>query len=244
LDEPSRRSERIPPDWVDLLGKLGVRLNPPDDRSGRELWTPFYEDDDELELIAGRVPEVLIDGLRKRALGTTLQLVVEHAITLYLGTRLPPDIPVGPFLSGEVDDRYRPAMSRSPPSQLAVRIPKSLLRWVRVYAAEAEITEKELLLRVITWYLSRRESAPTRDQVERDPQGILYVGRPLLALKFQGYTLEKLEEAAKTIMDEQATRLVEAAARTLAEKPERPNRRRRSKPVHGSSAPKNAPNAG
>jgi hypothetical protein len=234
--------ECIPPDWVDLLERLGVRLNPPDDRSGRELWTPFYEDDGDLVLFATRVPDSLFKDLRARAIGTTMQLVIEHAITLYLGTRLPPDIAVGPFLRGQVDDRYRPTASVSPSRQLAGRIPKTLLRWVRVYAAEAEITERELILQVIVWYLGRRERAPTPSQVERDPQGILYVGRPLLALKFQGYTFEELEEAAATIMDEQAAKLVEVTARGRSELAERPNRQRVSKPVRGSAGRGNAPN--
>jgi hypothetical protein len=160
-------------------------------------------------LIATRIPEFLIMKLRQRALGTTLQLVFEYAVTLYLGTRLPPDIAVGPFLREERPDRYV-AASSGPPRQLAARIPKSLLRWVRVYAAEAGITERELVLRAILWYLSRPAAAPTRNQVERDPQGILYVGTPLLALKFQGYTFEELGVLAESLLDKQTTKLIEA----------------------------------
>jgi hypothetical protein len=130
-----------------------------------------------------------------------MQVLVEHAYTLYLGGRLPPRLLGGYEWPEEFPPEPRPEYLSSKLRGFTVRMPRHLARWARVYAAEADIPEQELAVRVFDWYVRTNRLPPNRESVPRSDSGHLVVSEPLLALEFEGPT-EKQVWRALAILEE------------------------------------------
>lgn len=172
-----------------------------DEERGENWLSDFDRHEAELLALTTRIPKDLFLQLKVRALTSTLQILTEHAYTLYLGGRLPPDLWGGYEWPEEFSAEPRPAYLSSPLRGFSVRIPRSLLRWARVFAAEADISEQELAVRVFDWYIRKRLIPPEKKDVRRDDRGRLVVDEPLIADKFWGYSDEQIMQALDIMVD-------------------------------------------
>lgn len=177
-----------------------------DDEEAKQLesqdrWlSDFERNERELVTLTTRIPKDLFFEMKLRALRSTIQILSEHAYTLYLGGRLPPDLWGGYEWPEEFPAEPRPAYLSSELRGFSVRIPRTLLRWARVFAAEADISDQELAVRVFDWYVRRRLIPPDRKAVRRNASGRLVVDEPLVADKFWGYSSEQIMEALEIMV--------------------------------------------
>lgn len=85
----------------------------------------------------------------------------------------------------------------SKPRGFTVRLPRHLLRWMRVYGAESDTSEQALAVRIFDWYLRTGQIPPKKEEVRRDEGGDLVVDEHLVGLKFRrpnrAVVLEALE---------------------------------------------------
>lgn len=168
----------------------------------QEQWLSDYERHErELVTLTTRIPKDLFFELKLRALRSTIQILTEHAYTLYLGGRLPPDLWGGYEWPEEFPAEPKPAYLSSALRGFSVRIPRTLLRWARVFAAEADVSDQELAVRVFDWYVRKGLIPPDRKDLRRDGSGRLLVDEPLIADKFWGYSSEELMEALEIMVD-------------------------------------------
>jgi hypothetical protein len=56
-------------------------------------------------------------------------------------------------------------------------------------------------VRVFDWYVRKNLIPPKREEVRRDPRGMLEVDEPLLAMRFEGRDLEEIREALQIMVD-------------------------------------------
>ncbi|HZY91761.1 MAG TPA: hypothetical protein VFG07_03175 [Thermoplasmata archaeon] len=142
-----------------------------------------------------RVPDGMWAQLKARAIRSTLQLLVEHALLLYLGGRPPPNalrgLPWNDGTEGLPPGEYEPGEMR----QVGIRLPKAMIRWAKVYAAEADISDQELALRVFDWYLRTGKVPPKREEAVRLGTGFLKVPEKLIGLEYRQVADEQLVEA-------------------------------------------------
>jgi len=155
-------------------------------------------------LFTTRLPSELQVQLKLRAIRSTLQILTEHAYLLYLGGRLPPRLLAGETWPEEFPNDPRPEYMLSPVRPFSVRIPRSLLRWARVFAAEADISEQHLASRVFEWYVRTARLPPNREDAERDWRGFLKVPEKLIAWDFEGLYPEQALDALQILIDRQA----------------------------------------
>ena len=155
----------------------------------------------ELVPLTTRIPKDLFFELKLRALRSTIQILTEHAYTLYLGSRLPPDLWAGYEWVEEFSSAPMPAYLSSPLRGFSVRVPRSLLRWARVFAAQADISDQDLGVRVLDWYLRKGLIPPNREEVKRDDRGRLVVDMPLVADQFWGYSNRQIMHALDILVD-------------------------------------------
>lgn len=164
--------------------------------------TSYLRYERELVVFVTRVPSGLFFELKKLVLMTTMQLLVEHAYTLYLGSRLPPDFWGGYEWPEEFPPEPKPAYLATRPRQLSVRMPRWLVRKIKIWALEADITDQELALKVFDWYVRTKRHPPSRAEAQRDRRGRLLVGEPLLADRFEPRTSSRqIMEALDVMVD-------------------------------------------
>jgi len=178
-----------------------------DDKEAKQLesqqqWlSDFERHERELVTLTTRIPKDLFFEMKLRALRSTIQILTEHAYTLYLGGRLPPDLWGGYEWPEEFPAEPKPAYLSSALRGFSVRVPRTLLRWARVFAAEADVSDQELAVRVFDWYVRKGLIPPDRKDVQRDDSGRLVVDEPLIANKFWGYSSEEIMEALDIMVD-------------------------------------------
>jgi hypothetical protein len=143
----------------------------------------------------------LVVQLKIRAIRSTIQILSEHAYTLYLGGRLPPGLLGGYEWPEEYPAEPKPDYLSSKLRGYTVRLPRHILRWARVYAAEAEISEQDLAVKVFDWYVRTNQIPPKREEVRRDSMGKLVVTEPLIALRFVGVDTDKIHEALELLVE-------------------------------------------
>jgi hypothetical protein len=170
--------------------------------SAEEKWqADFARREVSLVPLTTRLPVDLVLEIKRRAIVSTIQILAEHAYTLYLGSRLPPDLwggyewpedfpsdPPSPYLSGKV-------------RSFTIRIPRRLLRWSQIYALDAGMTEQELALRVYDWYIRRGLIPPARGDVRRDANGRLHLSEPLLVDRFPLRDSDQILEAFELLAE-------------------------------------------
>lgn len=149
-----------------------------------------------------RIPSDLFFRLKQLAIRSTLQILTEHAYTLYLGGRVPPDLWGAFGWPDETSVGPAPDYLQSRLRQFSVRIPRSLDRWAKVFAVQAEISDQELAVKVFDWYVRKGFVPPPKEDVRRSLDGLIVVDEPLPGLKFYGYDEEEIVEAIRLI-DEQ-----------------------------------------
>lgn len=183
-DEPQNQPEDVrPPDLEGLIGKL-------------------YADSKELVPLTVRIPRDLKLALKMRALRSTIQLLAEHAYLLYLGRRVPKRF-IAPFVwPEEFIKQPEPEYLHTALQSLTVRIPRGLLRWSRVFAAEEELSDQELALRVFDHYVRENKYPPNKEDVRRDRQGFLVVAEQLVGRPFYEPTRPVLRAAFKVLADQ------------------------------------------
>lgn len=166
-----------------------------------EAWQNEYmHHERELVPVTTRIPSDLFFELKRRALRSTLQVLTEHAYTLYLGGRLPPDLCGGYDWPEDFPTEPKPAYLSSKLRMFSVRLPRSLARWARVYAAEADISDQELATRVFDWYVRKDLIPPKREEVRRNETGRLVFDEPLLADRFWGRSSDEIMEALEIMV--------------------------------------------
>jgi hypothetical protein len=169
---------------------------------GRDEWlSDFDRHEGELVTLTTRIPKDLFFELKLRALRSTVQILTEHAYTLYLGGRLPPDLWGGYEWPEEFPLEPKPAYLSSSLRGFSVRIPRTLLRWARVFAVEADMSDQELAVRVFDWYVRKELIPPDKRDVRREASGRLIVNEPLIANKFWGRSTEQIMEALSIMVD-------------------------------------------
>ena len=176
-----------------------------EDTGPAEVWNEFDRHERERVLLTTRIPSELFFRLKQLAIRSTLQILTEHAYTLYLGRRLPPDLWGGYEWPEEFPTNPPSPYLSSKPRLFSARIPRSLLRWSRVWAVQAEMSEQELAVKVFDWYVRKGLIPPPKEVVRRSLLGLLDVGEPLIALRFMRYTPEQIQDAM-TIMIERHER--------------------------------------
>lgn len=146
-----------------------------------------------------RVPDGMWAKLKAQAIRSTLQVLVEHALLLYLGGRPPPNALRGQLwqdgTEGLLQGEYEPKTMR----QIATRLPKAMVRWAKVYAAEADISDQELAVRAFDWYLRTGKIPPKKEDVERTVLGFLRVPDKLIGLEFRMVADDQLPEVEETV---------------------------------------------
>lgn len=113
-----------------------------------------------------------------------MQLLMEHALLLYLGGRLPPRLLRGRDWPEERALKPDPPYLRTAPKRFSVRIPRRMARWARVWAAEADISDQALITRALDWYIQTGEAPPFKKDAKRDLTGQLLNWRRLVAFEF------------------------------------------------------------
>lgn len=190
---------------------MGANPPPGPGTTGRDLWS-----DPKLKAIADRglayvlsasdtvaftvrVPDGMWAKLKAQAIRSTLQVLVEHALLLYLGGRPPPNALRGQVwedgTEGLPQGEYEPKTMR----QIATRLPKAMVRWAKVYAAEADISDQELAVRAFDWYLRTGKIPPKKEDVERTVLGFLRVPDRLIGLEFRMVADDQLTEVEETV---------------------------------------------
>jgi hypothetical protein len=151
-------------------------------------------------LLTTRIPEELRIELKIRAIRSTLQILTEHALTLYMGERLPPDLLGGYDWPEDNQTEPEEAGLARKLSAFSVRIPRSTLRRMQIWAVKAEVPEQELVERAFRSYVMKGMIPPKREEARRDEFGRLLVKEPLLADEFEGYTLEQRLSALRILV--------------------------------------------
>jgi hypothetical protein len=100
----------------------------------------------------------------------------------------------------------RPPNLASRLRSFSVRIPRSLYRWARRWAVDAELSDQELAIRVFDSYVRKDPVPSKREEARRTWEGLLKVPEPLLADKFRGHSPELILEA-QDLLIERHTRL-------------------------------------
>ena len=113
-----------------------------------------------------------------------MQLLMEHALLLYLGGRLPPRLLRGREWPEEQVLDSNPPYLRTELKRFSVRIPRRMARWARVWAAEADISDQALIARVLHWYIQSKKTPPFKKDAKRDISGQLLIWQRLIALEF------------------------------------------------------------
>lgn len=153
-------------------------------------------------VLTNRIPSELFFRLKQLAIRSTLQILTEHAYTMYLGGRIPPRLWGGYEWPDETSIGPVPSYLLGKRKQFSVRVPRSLNRWAKVFAVEAELTEQELADRVFDWYVRKGLIPPNKEDVRRNTQGQLDVGEPLLAARFEVSDFETLDLACDLLFDQ------------------------------------------
>lgn len=133
-----------------------------------------------------------------------MQILAEHAYTLYLGGRLPPDLWGGEVWLDASPSDPKAVYLDSKPRQFSVRIPRALHRRLRGWAVKAELTDQELAAKVFDWYVRSDLLPPYRDQVKRGRRGELRVNEPMLSDQFDWWSDRQLENAYKLLLENHA----------------------------------------
>jgi hypothetical protein len=150
-----------------------------------------------------RLPAELVVQLKIRAIRSTIQVLAEHAFTLYLGSRLPPSLLAGREWPEEYPPEPKPDYLDSKLRSFTVRLPRHLLRSSRVHAAEAEVTEQELAVRVFDWYLRMDRIPPKREDVKRSWWGGMVTPGLLIGERFSPHSPETVMKALEILVDRQ-----------------------------------------
>jgi hypothetical protein len=79
-------------------------------------------------------------------------------------------------------------------------MPRSLLRWARTFAVEAEISDQDLALRVFDWYVRTDRYPPNKEDAHRDWRGFLVLTEPLPGLGF-GPSSDQIREAFEILVE-------------------------------------------
>lgn len=165
-------------------------------------WLSDYDRrEGELVLFTTRIPSELFYELKKRALRSTMQILAEHAYTLYLGGRPPPDLWGGEVWLDAPPSAPKAAYLNSKHRQFSVRIPRTLHRRLRGWAVKAELTDQELAAKVFDWYVRSNHLPPYRDRVKRGRRGELLVDEPLLSDRFDWWSDRQLEDAYELLIE-------------------------------------------
>ena len=151
-----------------------------------------------------RVPDGMWVMLKGRAIRSTLQVLVEHAFLLYLRSRPPPHLLRGQEWHDEIDDLPELEYEAGEMRQIGTRIPKAIVRWAKVFAAEADITDQELALRVFDWYLRTGKVPPKREEVQRTGHGFLKVPDKLIGLELRDISDDQLDRALAVLEENEA----------------------------------------
>jgi hypothetical protein len=149
-----------------------------------------------------RLPSELVVELKRRAIRSTIQILSEHAFVLYLGSRLPPSLLGGFVWPDEGSIGPDPDYHASKPRGYTVRLPRHLLRWARVFAAEADITDQALAVKIFDWYVRTDRIPPKKEEVQRDVGGDLVITEPLLALRFRRREPAEIVQAIEILRDQ------------------------------------------
>lgn len=161
----------------------------------------FEKHEKETVQFTTRLPSELAFEIKLRSIRSTAQILAEHAFATYLGSRLPPSLLGGYEWPEEYPEEPKPEYLSSQLKSYSVRLPRHLLRWARVHAAEAEISEQELAVRVFDWYVRTKRIPPNKEDVQRNRNGRLVISETLIGNQFHGYDGEKIMAALDLLVE-------------------------------------------
>lgn len=149
----------------------------------------------QLEIVAvtTRLPRALHLELKRRALASTLQLLVEHAYWSYMGSRDSP-ADLGPYTWPEPERGPKlSALSSGPTISFTARLPRHLLLAARHWAVDGEMSDQELATKVFEWYVGVNLVPPIKGKEERDEQGRLLIDEKLVGYLLRGPDQNSME---------------------------------------------------
>lgn len=169
------------------------RRSSAEERTEVEVFLRLYEDHKqylrELVPVTTRLPRALHLELKRRALASTLQLLVEHAYWSYMGSRVTPS-DLGPRTWPEPARGSKlAALSAGPLTSFTVRLPRHLLLAARHWGVDANLSEQELAMRVFEWYVGVDLVPAFKGKEVRDEEGRLVSDE-----KLAGYLLEARDQ--------------------------------------------------
>jgi hypothetical protein len=179
---------------------------PEDEGKGAETeFNRFQRHERERVQFTTRIPRELFFKLKALAIRSNLQILTEHAYTLYIGTRLPPDLWGGYEWYDECSNTPKPEHTSGSTRLFSVRVPRILLRSAQVWAVQAEISDQELATRVFEWYVTIGRVPPPKEDARWDGLGRLQVDGNLVSSRFNRRTSRQIRYALDEIVENHRT---------------------------------------